>query len=292
MRRILFTLVILACATPAYAQRTSLFNTGVSFIDSAVPRTQMMLRLDLDYDANRPTRAEYLQPKGGFPGTPGPDLPETSVDFQEVFAYAEYAFSPSFSVFMDTPLRWTNPEQNPSQGGVADMNLGFKWSVFTGANMMSTVQLRMWIPTASASGLGTKHVTFEPALLFNYRMMQFVNLEGEFRYWVPVGGSDFAGDLIRYGLGLTYWGRSPDRIWMSPVVEAVGWTVLGGQQQVVHSPALFTTQTAEGDTIVNLNAGLRMGLGYQAEFYAGYSRALTGEAWFREMLRFEFKYLF
>ena len=73
------------------------------------------------------------------------------------------------------------------------MNFGFKWTLFTGANTISTVQLRMWIPTASASGLGTKHVTFEPAFLFNYRMFEFLNVEGEFRYWAPVGGTEFAG---------------------------------------------------------------------------------------------------
>lgn len=291
-------LTFIVSSSPAWAQRgarqsiTGLFNTSVAFIDSAVPRSQMWMRLDLAYDNNRPTRAEYFQPKGGVPGSRGPDQPETSVDYQELFAYAEYAISPRFSVFLDSPLRWTNPEQNPSQGGIADMNLGFKWTLFTGANMLSTLQFRTYLPTASASGLGTKHVSFEPALLVNYRMWEFLNLEGEFRYWAPAGGTDFAGDLIRYGVGMTYWGRAPDRIWLTPVVEFVGWTVLDGQEQVVHSPAVFSTQSAAGDTIVNVYAGLRMGFGYRGEIYAGYARALTGEVWFKDMMRLEFKWLF
>mgnify|MGYP006206224177 CR=1 FL=1 len=34
-------------------------------------------------------------------------------------------------------------------------------------------------------------------------------------------GTDFAGDVARYGLGLTYWGRSATQIWITPVIEAV-----------------------------------------------------------------------
>jgi hypothetical protein len=158
--------------------------------------------------------------------------------------------------------------------------------------MVSTFQFRTYVPTASGSGLGTKHVSFEPGLLINYRMWPFLTLEGEVRYWVPVGGSDFAGDVVQYGLGFTYWGRTPNRLWLAPIVELVGWTVLEGKQLATAAPGTFAVTSAAGDTVVNLNAGIRLGLGYQGEFYLGYSRPLTGEVWYKNLFRLEFRWVF
>jgi hypothetical protein len=81
------------------------------------------------------------------------------------------------------------------------------------------------------------------------------------------------------------------------VVECVGWTVLGGKE------AVFPTDTAVsavGDTIVNAKFGVRTQLGKpvgngilrRADFYAGYGRALTGEVWYKEIMRFEFRLRF
>ena len=37
------------------------------------------------------------------------------------------------------------------------------------------------------------------------------------------------GDVIRYGLGLTFGRRQADHFWVTPVTEVVGWTALGGE---------------------------------------------------------------
>ena len=148
-------------------------------------------------------------------------------------------------------------------------------------------------PTGDANeGLGTRHVSLEPALLLWSRLDERLILEGELRYWIPVGGTDFAGDVLRYGVGLSY-GRRPDEgWWASPVVEVVGWTALSGKEVVAASPPARSVQDASGDTIVNLKVGLRFGLGDRADVYAGYGRALTGEAWYRDTWRVEFRYRF
>src|SRR5262249_20628190 len=135
-----------------------------------------------------------------------------------------------------------------------------------------------YIPTAGSGSLGTDHASIEPALLFNYQIASYLTLEGEFRYWAPLGGTDFAGDLIRYGVGLAYGMHASSEIWLMPVAEVVGWTVFDGREQVV-GPGGFFTQSAAG-TIVNASLGLRVGLGDRADIYAGYSRAMTGPAWF------------
>ena len=48
---------------------------------------------------------------------------------------------------------------------------------------------RPTIPTASSPALGTDHVSVEPAILANWRITNFLTLEGDFRYWVPIGGT-------------------------------------------------------------------------------------------------------
>src|SRR5262249_52971731 len=53
------------------------FDTYVSFIDSALPRSQARVLFDFAEHIRQPTRAEFFQPKGGLPGSPGPPLPET-----------------------------------------------------------------------------------------------------------------------------------------------------------------------------------------------------------------------
>jgi hypothetical protein len=52
------------------------------------------------------------------------------------------------------------------------------------------------------------------------------------------------------------------------------------------------TQDAAGDTIVNIKFGLRMKVGDLADFYTGYGRPLTGERWYEQTFRFEFRLFF
>ena len=51
-------------------------------------------------------------------------------------------------------------------------------------------------------------------------------------------------------------------------------------------------EDADGDTIVNLKAGARIGLGKNADLYGGYGHSLTGDRWYRDVIRFELRFLF
>ena len=63
--------------------------------------------------------------------------------------------------------------------------------------------------------------------------------------------------MIRYGVGLSYEVFNNGYLRLSPVVEFVGWTALGGKESVV-SPTGVQIQDAAGDTIVNGKLGLRL----------------------------------
>jgi hypothetical protein len=267
-------------------------NTGVSFIASAIPFTHVRVRVDSAWNYRRPSRAEFFWPKSGIIPSPGPPLPEINLDYQQLSTYVEYAFANQFSIFMDQKLRWVDPDVNENEGGIGDMQLGLKWAAINYSGFTGTLLFQAYLPTANDRALGTRHVTLEPGVLFNYPFLDLLLLEGELRFWLPVGGTDFAGNIVNYGLGLTYGQRSPGQIWLTPVAEVVGWTVLDGKELVVHPGGALEINNAEGQTIVNMNLGVRLGLGDTGDFYTGYSRALTGRTWYQDMFRFEFRMYF
>jgi hypothetical protein len=270
----------------------SVRDSSVGYIDSALIENQLRLRFDAAYFSNRPNRAELFYPKGA-PLGPGLPRPSPRVDYQELNSYVEVAGTNRLSGFVEAPVRFLHPELNAPATGFGDLNAGFKWAMVCSPDWLATFQLRSYFPTGdSHRGLGTDHFSLEPALLANYRFSDALTLESELRYWVPVDGTDFAGDILRYGVGLTFGKRCPVGFWATPVTEVVGWTVLGGKETVVLSPTLAPDVSARGDTIVNAKVGLRFGWGERTDIYTGYGRALTGDVWYKDTWRVELRVRF
>ncbi len=268
-------------------------ETNVGYIDSALPLSQFRMRYDSAYDDNRPERVDFLYSANGL----GP-LKETKVNYQEATAYLEWAPLPRFSGFVEIPYRWIDPVVNPDQHGWSDINLGFKFAVLYDPDQVLTFQFRTYTPTGSAGkGLGTDHYTFEPALLFYQRVTERLSLEAELRDWIPgPAPDDFAGNVLRYGVGVSYLAYEGEYIRVSPVVELVGWTILSGKDERDGEVEL----PAAGETIVNAKIGVRIGLDdvsetsntSRADLYIGYGRPLTGEVWYKDILRVELRVRF
>ena len=118
---------------------------------------------------------------------------------------------------------------------------------------------------------------------------------GEVRDQIPLSPrSDFTGNVLRYGLGSSFMAVQRDWGYVAPVAEVVGWTVLSGKEL-----ADGRVLDAEGDTIVNAKLGLRFGFGkddcsnqYRNDIYIGYGRALTGEVWYKDVVRAEYRRFF
>jgi hypothetical protein len=268
-------------------------DSYVSIIDGAVPRNMFILGFDAAYDIRQPTRAEYMFAKGGLPGSPGFPLIETKIDYQQASTHAEYALTSWFSMFMEIPYRWLNPDVNRNERGFADMCYGFRLCTWSspGDNFIATIMLRLYQPTADPSTLGTSHWSVEPGVLAACKITDQILLEGELRYWTAIGGSDFAGDLVRYGLGISYGQRNPSGFWFTPVVECVGWTVLSGQTILANSPTNYVIENARNQTIVNAYLGLRLGYG-PIDLYLGYGRCFTGDQWMRDFYRAELRFVY
>ena len=146
-----------------------------------------------------------------------------------------------------------------------------------------TFQLRGYFPTGDTSeGLGTGHYSVEPGLLYFHQVDRW-QFQAELKDWIPIGGdTDFNSNVIEYGAGLGYVLADTGRCVVTPVGEVVGWTFIGGQKQNADT---VVPVSANGDTIINLKPGVRLGmkhpddpLGFQRiSLYAGWSTAVTDQ---------------
>lgn len=287
MRAVAAVSWLVLIATLARAQTGS--ESSVGYIDNAIPTSQVRLRYDAVSDNNRPTRAEFFYARGA-PFGPGLPLPEPQVDYQDVSAYLEAAATERLSGFLEVPVRFLDPEVNANTAGLSDLQAGFKYAFLHDPAGVATFQLRTFAPTGDAGrGLGTRHVSLEPALLSFTPLGDRLALAGEFRTWVPVGGTDFAGPVLRYGVGLQYDLVRGCTFGLTPVAELVGWTVLSGQESAVFPSGISVVEDAAGDTIVNAKLGLRWKWGDAADLYTGYGRPLTGEHWYENIARIELR---
>ncbi|MBI3466013.1 MAG: hypothetical protein HY000_23615 [Planctomycetes bacterium] len=270
-------------------------NATGGYLDSAIVWSQVRFRFDAGYDNDTPDRAEFFYAKCGCfgpgSGAEGPPKPETSVDYQDIRLYAENAFNDRFSVFGELPIRFLNPVMNNNTAGLGDMNAGVKYALIASPTRYFTFQFRTYIPTGDSDrGLGTNHVSVEPGLLLWQRYGR-VRLEGELAHWISVDGSDFAGNVLRYGGGIGYdlFADYRNNTRLTPIMEWVGWTVLdGGKLDLGQQGGVAD---ASGETIVNFKLGARYVSGADS-IYGGWGHAVTGDVWYQDILRLEYRRVF
>jgi hypothetical protein len=298
--------------TPSFGSAQSGAGAGEAialggYIDNARPVTMFRLRADAAYRNNRPDRAEFFYPKCGCFGTPdakGPGMgvgSETNVDYQEILPYFEYAINPNLSVFVTVPVRFINPTVNANSVGLSDVSFGAKYAFINTADRAYSFQLMLTTPSGDGDkGLGQENWRLEPGVLFLEQLRCRWGVFGEFKDSINLTrSSDFTGNVLRYGLGTSYAVVQSDRGYIAPVGELVGWTVLSGKElRTGMTPAVVA---ASGDTIVNAKVGVRFGWGGPtadaqlptgSDIYIGYGRALTGEVWYKDMLRVEYRKVF
>src|SRR5262245_39420083 len=82
--------MLVALPRCAYSQGTSgpiVSDSKTGYIDGAIPGDVFRFRYDTSSNNRRPTRAEFLYAQGA-PNGPGWPRPESSVDYQDILAYA------------------------------------------------------------------------------------------------------------------------------------------------------------------------------------------------------------
>ncbi|PNY36975.1 hypothetical protein C2E31_10200 [Rhodopirellula baltica] len=296
-------LLALATAGSCFAQDDdppfSTSDTNVGYVDCAIPMTQVRFRFDAAYDNPTPDRAEFFY-RASTAATGVPISPaETNVNYQSLRTYLEFAPSPLWSLFLDVPVRFIDPERNDNEQGFSDLELGAKGILWMNSEHVVTGQLRAYVPTGDASRLlGTDHASLEPALLHATQLSPLVSWENEARLWIPIDGTEisgepFAGPILRLGTGIgidlyrqeATCSESSKRL--SLVSEFVGWTILDGLATVPDTATAAKIISVDGDTTVNTKLGLRWSDSRRSVF-AGYGRSLTGHVWYHDIVRAEY----
>ena len=287
------------------------------YIDPAMPMNQVRMRYDASFDFLQPDRAEFFYAACGCAGGPGPGNPNTmpvtvnsGVDSQDFSIYLESKHGNDFSWFVEMPFRQLDAGPNNIGGtptltsgrdsGLGDMNAGFKYVLASDCcnTQMLTFQFRVYIPSGDADrGLGTNHVSLEPAILYQNQLTDRITLFGEIRDWISVdgfqlNGADFGGNVLRYGAGIGYTIHENCQWKVTPMLEVVGWSILDGL--MTDTPVAVVD--ANG-TIVNMKFGARITnqcsiFGRPSSMYVGYGRAVTGDRWYQDIVRAEYSIMF
>jgi outer membrane putative beta-barrel porin/alpha-amylase len=288
--------------------RPPIDGSMVGYIDHAIVGSQVRVRFDAGFDNNRPDRAEFFYAQCGCDGPParGPNPGLVlHLNFQQLYMRAEYAPVKRFSVFAEVPIRWVQPQQFVlatipatggfgNQAGLSDVQAGFKFAALASHEHYLTFQFLAAFPSGDSSkGLGTNHYSVEPSLLFFQKVTDRMSFEAQLGGWHAFEGASpgFQGDVITYGLGPSYELYRGERVRFAPVVELVGWRVLGGRENdgdFFPNPVV----SAEGTNIVNLKVGARTAIGNHNSFYLGYGQALSHELWYKHIVRLEYRYTF
>jgi hypothetical protein len=288
----------------------------VGYIGDSSTTTQIRIRVDSGFGINRPDRAEFFYGKCGcYRGLPpdhaaydpkaagpGPGI-LTDLSYGQLYVHAQYAPGPRAALFAELPVRWLSPKgfvagtgSFPNATGISDLRFGGKAGLVSSPDRQLTFQLQLLAPTGDAlKGLGTDHWSVEPTLLYAQRLSDRVGIEAQFGDVIPTGGSagiptsgsdKFSGSVLYYGIGPSFDVYTSDAVRVAPVVELVGWHVLGGFQTGGDNA------DASGSNIVNLKLGGRVAFAKGSSFYIGYGKALTDAVWYEDILRVEYRLTF
>jgi hypothetical protein len=285
----------------------------VGYIDNAIVGSEIRIRVDAGFGNNSPDRAEFFYAQCGCDGPgahgPGPGL-ATNINFQQLYMRGEYAPNRHFSLLVDVPVRWIQPQsfdpktllpgQLPfgNESGISDVQAGFKLALLASQQRYLTVQFLATFPSGNSyMGLGTGHYSVMPSLLYFQKVTDRFSFEAQAGDTHPMessGQMPFAGDVFTYGIGPSYELYRGEQVRFAPVLELVGWRVLGGMEN--NAAALNATGNpfvnVDGINIVNLKAGARTTVGRHQSFYVGFGQALTQDRWYRHIIRFEYRYTF
>lgn len=275
-------------------------------IEFARPQQHTRLRLDSVYGINRPDRAEYWWSKIG---SRGPKQPEEQLNFQSFSFYRETG-NDTVSGFMKVPVVSLDPAVNQNTTGFGLIEIGTKTLLFEEDDFYwiptqnpydqfrITMLMRTYLsvaPVLAGRGLTNGHLSLEPGLLTSYDWSKRTMFHGEFKFWVPMGGTrHFAGNIVKTGIGVShilYSGPvdSPtcDSRSLIGTLELQNWNFLHGQETLPSG----TVVDFDGRNTASLNTGLRLAINERLDFGLNLSWNLTRHRMYESLLGFEIRLL-
>jgi len=281
------------CPDPCYDPHWNAVADNAFFQDGARPITQMQLTYLNVWDYPFPDKAEYLfaHSKGPMliPGATG-----TSVSYKELMLYQEVALD-RFSASIEMPYLQVSPDSYPGASGMGDLTIGTKSMLLDCELMQFTFGFKTIVPTGNfLKGLGTGHVSLEPALMMALKLAPETYLQSELAYRFPLGGDgDFEGPVLHYHLALnqTLW-HCGQNIKVIGTLELNGYEILGGAYTDPESGTPVTLSAKSIGSIVNMGPGVRVVFCDKIDFGVGSAFNFTADSMGAEELVVQFRWRF
>jgi hypothetical protein len=270
-----------------YEPQWRLVESASFWVDAARPQNRTRLRYDYGSGLILPDRAEYFWAKVGGRGPsnqPG-SLTVDSLDYHEMSMYAETAHG-NFSAFIVTPYRSLYMEEAGHAAGFADLQIGTKSLLHDTPMFQVAMQMTTTIPSAnSREGLGTGHVSLEPALLIGLALTERDSLQAQVAQWIPLGGDpDYQGALLRWGVAWNrvMWMRDQGNV-ATMNLDLIGWSFQDG----AYTDPFLGPQRANDETYLYLGPGARWLFCGKFEFGLGGIIALSDRHFAENVVRTE-----
>lgn len=257
-------------------------------LENAQPLNNVAVRWDTYNRMITPDRAEYFWARPGV----GPPLPEENVDYQELRFRLETG-GELFSMITEIPLRSVDPVVNDNTTGLSNIRLAPKAVLINGRRWKVSTIFSTFLKTGSpARGWAVDQISLEPGLLVRYEWTKRTFLHSQVLFRFPVGGDpDFAGQVLKYGFGVSTILYETDTFAALPVVEFVGWSVLDGQKSLPDGSIVGV----DGENFGAVFPGIRFVLGpanelglFELGIAGGVSFANNG--FFENMLRVDLRF--
>jgi hypothetical protein len=291
----------ICCPDPCYEPHWIAAADAAFFQDSARPVTQMRFRWDTGWDLLRPDRAEYFWARER--GPLGPNVIARAVNYREFSLYTEGAID-RIGIFVDTPYREVgikaaaiSPTPDHTFSGFSDVVVGTKTLLLDCELTQVAFQFKTFIPSGSSmKGLGTGHVSLEPALLFALRLTPLTYLQAETAYWIPIGGDSlYQGNVFHGHLSLNQvlW-HINHNVQVIGTLEGNEWSVINGNY--TNSDTLdaggHPIAVRARASMFSAGPGIRFVVCDKIDLGVGSAFSLTGDHWAEELVRAEFRWRF
>jgi hypothetical protein len=316
------------CPDPCYEGRWMPIADAAFFLDAARPITQTRLRWDAGWNFRSPDRAEWFMPRfntnpnqlgpGNCPRPGqgrGPRCIYDRVDYDELFLYNEAAVD-AFSFFIEFSYRDLDPTPgfanitaaNPAaldccpHSGFGDMNLGTKSMLLDCELLQFTFQFKTFIPIGNfTQGLGTGHVSLEPAFLATLKLTHDCYMQMMWAYWIPIGGDQlYQGNVFHqhYSLNkLLYKCGHYKTCQIVGTLEFNNWYVVNGARTapdlVLANPAngVLSPVSVEAEgAIFSIGPGIRLFMCDRLDIGVGSAFATSTPHWAQQLVRSEIRY--
>ena len=307
------------CNDPCYEPHWCALADAAFWQDAPRPITQMKLIYQDLYGITDPDKAEFFEARFNVRvngTTCGKNLicPHSEASIRDFYLVNEAAIG-RFSISITLPYQQTSldgnvatpgtlPAPNPcapagpchGDSGFGDMSIATKSLILDCELMQVAFQFTTFLPTGNfTAGLGTAHVSLEPALLMALKLTPSTYLQSEVAYRFPLGGdAAFEGPVFHYHLALNQllWSCGHD-IQLIGTGELNGWEVEGGGFTGVNSDGtiFFASAKDAGDSL-DAALGVRLVFCDKIDFGVSGFRSLTDDTFGREGLRAEFRWRF